>query len=115
MSSTVSTPLSGLRLGISISSSPDLARLGLGELHLQDAFVEITRYLLASGGSPAYGGDLRKGGYTDLLLDLLRTYRDEVPEVVEDSRSAVANEAITAGDTDGRSLVVEEADGSDMG
>ncbi|MBK7585826.1 MAG: TIR domain-containing protein [Myxococcales bacterium] len=81
MSSTVSTPLSGLRLGISISSSPDLARLGLGEVHLQDAFVEMTRYLLASGGSPAYGGDLRKGGYTDLLLDLLRTYRDELPEV----------------------------------
>jgi hypothetical protein len=72
--------LSGFRLGISISSSPDLAEYGLGEVHLQDAFVEMTRYLLAAGGSPAYGGDLRKGGYTELLIDLIRTYRDEVPE-----------------------------------
>ncbi len=80
MSSKHST-VSGLRLGMSISSNPDLAGLGLDEVHLQDVFVEMSRYLLASGGSPVYGGDLRKGGYTELLLDLLRTYRDEVPEV----------------------------------
>jgi hypothetical protein len=71
--------LEGLRLAISISSSPDLARLGFGEMHLHDAFVELARYILASGGSPAYGGDLRPNGYTELLFDLYKTYSEEVP------------------------------------
>jgi hypothetical protein len=48
-------------------------------MHLQDVFVEMARYILAAGGSPAYGGDLRPNGYTELLFDLYRTYIDEVP------------------------------------
>jgi hypothetical protein len=63
-----------MNIGISISPSPDLHRRGLRELHLQDAMVGIARYLLAHGEHLAYGGDLRKGGFTELLFDLVRTY-----------------------------------------
>ena len=33
--------LSHLTVGISISESPDIARYGLGQMHLQDAMVEV--------------------------------------------------------------------------
>jgi len=61
---------------ISISDPPDreLAQRGLSADHLRHAFVELARQILAAGGSLAYGGDLRSGGYTETLLALLRTY-----------------------------------------
>ena len=59
-------------IGLSISESPDLPTLGLGEIHLQDAMVEFARYLLASGASLAYGGDLRSGGFTETLFKLVQ-------------------------------------------
>ncbi len=66
--------LSSQIMGISISESPDLAQLGLGYVHLQDAMVEFARYLLASGASLAYGGDLRQGGFTEVLFELVQTH-----------------------------------------
>ncbi|GAK56718.1 hypothetical protein U27_03681 [Candidatus Vecturithrix granuli] len=59
-------------IGLSISESPDLPALGLNEIHLQDAMVEFARYLLASGSSLAYGGDLRAGGFTETLFKLVQ-------------------------------------------
>ena len=63
---------------VSISVSPpgdhELLPRGLSEDHLRHAFVEVARQILASGGSLAYGGDLRAGGYTETLIALLRTY-----------------------------------------
>jgi hypothetical protein len=53
------SPLAGMRIGISISESPDMAVLGLGPEHLEDAMSEIARRLLACGASLVYGGDLR--------------------------------------------------------
>ncbi len=61
-------------IGISISESPDLAQLGLGYVHLQDAMVEFARYFLASGASLAYGGDLRAGGFTEVLFELVQAH-----------------------------------------
>jgi|HubBroStandDraft_1064217.scaffolds.fasta_scaffold01080_6 hypothetical protein len=68
-------PLAGTAVAVSISDSPDLAALGMGEQHLHDAIQEFARHILANGGIVAYGGDLRKGGFTQNLLDLVQTYR----------------------------------------
>ncbi len=68
------TVLEHLRVGISVSDSPDLAERGLGDPHLRHAYIELARHVLAAGGSLAYGGDLREDGYTAALLELLETY-----------------------------------------
>lgn len=62
-------------VGISISESPDLRVLGLGDGHLRDAMAEVALQLLASGMSLAYGGDLRQHGFTRLLAELIGRYR----------------------------------------
>jgi hypothetical protein len=61
-------------IGISISENADLRKLGYGPMHLQDATVEISRYLLIHGATLIYGGDLRNGGYTYLFAELARQY-----------------------------------------
>ena len=74
-----SDALSGLRIGISVSESPDLNRLGLAELHFRLALAEIARSVVISGGSLAYGGHLSPEGYTAFLMQELQKYsrRDE--------------------------------------
>lgn len=66
--------LYGVRVGISISASPDLDRIGLRESHFQQAVAELARLVLTSGGSLAYGGHLDPWGYTAFLLQELRSY-----------------------------------------
>lgn len=72
------TALSNVNIlvGISVSEPTDeeLIELGLSELHLRHAFIELVRHILARGWSVAYGGDLRTSGYTEALFDLVRTY-----------------------------------------
>ena len=75
--------LTNWTIGLSISESPDLPLLGMGEVHLQDALVEFARYLLASGATLAYGGDLRKGGFTEILFDLVQTHNQSGPSLFE--------------------------------
>lgn len=72
---TSNNPLAGRVLGISISESPDLEALGFSEIHLRDALIEFARYMLAAGATIAYGGDLRAGGFTHTLFDLVSTYK----------------------------------------
>lgn len=67
--------LKGTTIGISISESDNLGELGYGVPHLKDAVIEIARYILASGGKLAYGGDMRQGGFTELIFDLLAYYK----------------------------------------
>jgi hypothetical protein len=67
--------LKGKTIGISISESDNLNELGYGLPHLKDAVIEIARYILASGGKLAYGGDMRQGGFTELIFDLLAYYK----------------------------------------
>jgi len=67
--------LKGKTIGISISESDNLSELGYGVPHLKDAVIEIARYILASGGKLAYGGDMRQGGFTELIFDLLAYYK----------------------------------------
>lgn len=69
-----SNALSNVRLGISVSESTDLARLGLLEIHFRLALGEIARCVLVSGGRLAYGGHLEPGGYTVFLVRELERY-----------------------------------------
>lgn len=66
--------LQGIRLGISVSESPDLGRLGLLEMHFTLALGEIARCVLVSGGKLAFGGSLRPNGYTPFLVQELHRY-----------------------------------------
>lgn len=66
--------LTGKRLALSVSESTDLERLGFMEDHFRLALAEIGRAILVSGGSLAYGGHLRRDGYTVFLIDELEKY-----------------------------------------
>jgi len=66
--------LKGKALGISVSDSPDLDRLGLLEEHFRLALGEIGRSILVSGGQIFYGGHLEPGGYTTFLVDELQRW-----------------------------------------
>jgi hypothetical protein len=63
-------------VGISVSDPgrTELEARGLTDDHVHHVFVELSRQILAAGGSLAYGGDLRHSGYTRTLIALLRTY-----------------------------------------
>ncbi len=63
-------------VGVSVSDSPDLQALGLSGGHLRDAMAEIALQMFASGRSLAYGGDLRKHKFTELLAELAGRYRN---------------------------------------
>jgi hypothetical protein len=67
-------PFKGRLVGLSISNSADLVSHGMGLVHLEDAMVECARHLLAQGASLAYGGDLRPGGFTTVLFELVRSH-----------------------------------------
>lgn len=66
--------LKGITVGISVSESPDLERLGLTETHFRLALGEITRSVLLLGGNIAYGGHLEPDGYTAFMLSELQRY-----------------------------------------
>jgi len=66
--------LGGASVGISVSESADLPRLGLRPSHCRLAVVELARAVLLAGGTIVYGGDLRPEGFTTLLLDEVRSY-----------------------------------------
>lgn len=69
-----SDALRGRRVGISVSQSEDLARLGLLESHFRVALGEITRAVLVSGGGIVYGGRLDPEGYTTFMVTELQRY-----------------------------------------
>lgn len=66
--------LTGLQVGISVSESADLARLGLLETHFRLAVGEVARCVLVSGGHLAYGGHLLPDGYTPFLVKELHRF-----------------------------------------
>lgn len=66
--------LNGRRIGISVSDSADLARLGLTEAHFQLALRELARTALVGGATLAYGGHLVPGGYTHFLVGEIGQY-----------------------------------------
>lgn len=65
-------------VGISISDSPDLDRLGLGQEHLTEMTIAVARTVLRLGDGATglvYGGDLRPGGFTRHLFDIALSER----------------------------------------
>jgi hypothetical protein len=74
-------------VGISISeiiSVKDGLHQGIGIWHLQDAMVELTRYLLACGATCAYAGNLqypfikdKNLNFTIQLIELLKAYNSD--------------------------------------
>lgn len=86
---TYQEPLSKHAVAISISESSDMNVLGLGNEHLVDAMAEVARHLLAMGARLMYGGDLRPGGFTEILFELVARYRRDAD--LDDERLAVAN------------------------
>jgi hypothetical protein len=75
-------PSKGILVGLSVSEpdADELVRIGLSEMHVRHAFIEIARHILARGWAVAYGGDFRAAGYTEALIDLVRTYdRADLP------------------------------------
>ena len=59
--------LAGVRVGISVSQSAELGRLGLTDAHLRLALAEIARVVIRAGGVLVYGGHLQRDGYTAFL------------------------------------------------
>jgi hypothetical protein len=68
--------LTGQQVSLSVSDSPDLARLGLLEEHFRLALGEIARTVLTAGGTLAYGGHLKPEGYTAFLLTELGRWQE---------------------------------------
>ncbi len=66
--------LRGLRIGISVSESDDLGRLGLSVSHAEQAVGEIARAVLVAGGSLVYGGRVKPSGFTQYLVHEVRRY-----------------------------------------
>ena len=67
--------LQGTVVGISVSESADLARLGLTQAHCELAVAELARAIFIAEGTIVYAGRLNPTGFTDILLDELRRYR----------------------------------------
>jgi hypothetical protein len=82
------TLLTDKKIGISISESEDLQRLGYSEAHLQDAKIEISRHLISTGAVLMYGGDLRDNGYTRTLFELVESYK---PGEIDEDRLSLIN------------------------
>lgn len=75
--------LTGVRVGISVSDSPDLARLGLLEIHFRLALGEIARCVVVSGGMLSFAGRIDPTGYTAFLIkELQRFHRRDRPLLV---------------------------------
>lgn len=63
----------GTLVQVSVSEPDDasLAAVGAGPRHVEAVQLAIARALLDRGASVAYGGDLREGGFTRLLFNLV--------------------------------------------
>lgn len=66
--------LRGKQLGLSVSDSPDLDRLGLLDTHFRMTLGELARTVIIAGGSLFYGGHLQPDGITSFLIEELHRY-----------------------------------------
>lgn len=66
--------LEGVNVGISVSDSEDLGRLGLNARHADLAIGEIARAVLIARGRITYGGRLKPSGFTQQLMNEVRRY-----------------------------------------
>lgn len=90
-------PLAGAQVSLSLSASPDVPKAGEGSsaeglttLHVDDLIAHLTLCLVRAGARLAYGGHLRRGGYADTLLTLIRAHNQLGLPPAESLRSYVA-------------------------
>ena len=75
-----SDSLRDLRVGLSVSDSDDLSRLGMSSAHAEQAVGELARAVLVAGGSLVYGGRVKPSGFTQYLMHEVRRYgREDEP------------------------------------
>jgi len=65
-----------LRVCISLSKSSDLKEVDCFDEQINYVYLEVLRYLVYSKYIVTYGGDWRKGGYTEYIYDLIRAYQE---------------------------------------
>ena len=72
--------LLGKKIGISISDSPinELKSNGQNTTHLSRLSQCVANYILSRGATLIYGGDLRKNGYTEQLLQEAQVLKDRL-------------------------------------
>lgn len=72
--------LKGKKVGISVSEPAliELLQIGQNENHLSRLSQMIANYLLGRGATLIYGGDLRKNGFTDQLLQAAQILKDRL-------------------------------------
>ena len=78
--------LQNIDIGISISEHKELANLGFSYMHVQDALVEISRYILSCGGNLSYGGNVNyqpEFNFVEVLFQLVAAYNKENKKSVE--------------------------------
>ena len=73
MSKEVSDVLRGKIVCISTSDSEEFFKPASKSYLLNNTRIEIVQQLLSRGCTIAYGGDLRRGGFTETLIDLVET------------------------------------------
>lgn len=66
--------LDGKYIAISISNSEDAYKYGVGQEMLDDISIEISKHILKARGKMIYGGNLSKGGFTELFSNLSDQY-----------------------------------------
>lgn len=66
--------LAGVHVGLSVSDSADLPRLGLSPKHAELAVGELARAVLVAGGTLVYGGRIHPSGYTQFLMHEVQRY-----------------------------------------
>ena len=78
---SVTNPFDRLQVALSLSDSPSVdGPEGYAKEHVEDATVFLARSLIAAGAHIAYGGDFRRGGYTEILSELISAYRQAAGE-----------------------------------
>ncbi len=77
--------LKGKTIAISVSEAPDSDVLGYGSDMIRDLTIELSRHLLIAGAHMAYGGDLRREGFTELFSDMSLQYKNYQGNVDRDT------------------------------
>lgn len=77
--------LKGKSVAVSVSEVPNSDVLGYGTDMIRDLTIELSRHLLIAGANMIYGGDLRRGGYTELFSDMSLQYKNYQGNVDRDT------------------------------
>lgn len=69
--------LAGISVGLSVSQSSDLERLGFTDRHAEFVVGELARAVIIAGGHLIYGGRIHPSGFTQFLMHEVHRYGGE--------------------------------------